>query len=30
VFYNDLVNELEKCGDRVASVATHLASEEDA
>ena len=27
VFYNDLVNELEKCGDRVASVATHLASE---
>ena len=30
VFYNDLVNELEKCGDRVASVATHLASEGDA
>ena len=30
VFYNDLVNDLEKCGDRVASVATHLASEEDA
>ena len=29
VFYNDLVNDLEKCGDRVASVATHLASEED-
>ena len=28
VFYNDLVNDLEKCGDRVASVATHLASEE--
>jgi len=30
VFYNDLVNDLEKCGDRVASVATHLASEEGA
>ena len=30
VFYNDLVNDLEKCGDRVASVATHLASEENA
>ena len=30
VFYNDLVNDLEKCGDRVASVATHLASEGDA
>ena len=30
VFYNDLVNDLEKCGDRVASVATHLASEEHA
>ena len=30
VFYNDLVNDLEKCGDRVASVATHLASEESA
>ncbi len=29
VFYNDLVNDLEKCGDRVASVAAHLASEED-
>ena len=30
VFYNDLVNELEKCGDRIASVATHLAAEEGA
>ena len=30
VFYNDLVNDLEKCGDRVASVSTHLASEGDA
>ena len=30
VFYNDLVNDLEKCGDRVASVAMHLASEEGA
>ena len=30
VFYNDLVNDLEKCGDRVASVATQLASEEGA
>lgn len=30
VFYNDLVNDLEKCGDRVASVATHLDSDGDA
>lgn len=30
VFYNDLVNDLEKCGDRVAAVATHLAFEEGA
>ena len=30
VFYNDLVNELEKCGDRIASVATHLSAEEGA
>ena len=30
VFYNDLVNELEKCGDRIASVASHLAAEEGA